>query len=374
MALLLTAFSCVDKRTISIKPQDSSINELYFEYWSEGKYKPAFGIASDIFRAGAKKMVRVVPPPGTDGKIIVTDSGDVHKTVSFDGSKAVEIPLGTYPDNRRNNTIGIVLVTTDKREILGTLHDIGNLNVTRALPVKFMCPYQLMNGSVSACIRPYGYSMYVTVYIDNPAEGLMRVKAVGACQEDKETHELGGTDRIVIRVRSNRVGDCNIRFDTRQDKVNGVWRIQKFHEINVNYYEPRYIPLGVPLLRKDGANWKIVATDTYDSYYVNGTYGGKLEEKQEVSVDSSDLVFVAWDKFGRVTWANSWYSGLMASLNYSHNYHEFKKDVMNILDEEERKSGLSYILEALDADSNLELADKILNSEEIRKKLEVIYE
>lgn len=302
LAILLSGCS---SSTMNINPTTADIHELFFQYKKADKYYSAIGHASTVINAGGKRALRVLIPKSATGQLLILDEGDNHINKTIDGQRWVDIELDPMPSNRQTSTVGLALATRNYGVITGRLYIIGNLNITDTMNVDFQCPYKMDNGSVASCTRPEGFNFYVTVNITNNQPGKMRVSPAGVCSHDTMYYDIPGKGTYHLKFTSLGKGYCNIRIDLRQDLVNDQWQIQQFKEINVNYYDPSYIPLTPPILSGTPGNWIITATENYKDTNINGISNGSLSKGKSIKVQTKSVTFIAWDQYGRLTWISS---------------------------------------------------------------------
>lgn len=298
--LLLLLLSCAHE--IYKKPHDAGIHTLYFEYWKDGQFHPVNGHVSDIFDGGSTRKLRVLIPKDASGILIVTDDGNELLDYTVSGQKWININLANMPYNTKTSTIGLSMVTTNYGTMSGRLYLIGNLAITDPLDVDYRCPYKKDNGAVGSCTRPNKFNFFITVKIKDNYLGKMRISSKGVCENENEFYNLDNSDDIFIKIKNSKKGYCNIRIDTRQKRLNGEWKIKKFKEININYFDGEYIPLSVPEISGGPGDWNIVLNDNYESYFLNGKrYNVKFYTNTIKSKDDK-IKLILWDKFGRMVY------------------------------------------------------------------------
>ena len=290
--------------TLSIKPIDAGIHTLYFEYWQDGKFHSVKGHASAIFDGGSERLIRVLIPKNAKGALLVTDDGDDLLNYVIDGEKWVEINLDEMPSNTNTNTVGLSMVTKNYGTMTGRLYLIGNLNINDPLKVDYRCPYKNDKGAVGSCSRPNGFNFFLTVKVIDDYAGKMRVVTNGVCENEQELYDLDGAGEIYIKINNFDIGYCNVRIDIRQQKEGDHWAIKKFKELNVNYFDSRYIFLGKPKITGRPGKWKIKANDHYKSYSLNGKRHriGCFRRNKTIKSKNDKIMLIVWDEFGRTSY------------------------------------------------------------------------
>lgn len=287
--------------SMTILPTKAGVHTLYFEYWENGKYNPVKGHASTILDGGSIRRLRVLVPRKAKGVLLVTDDGDELFNYPIEGEEWIDVDLSSMPYNTKTNTIGLSMATKNYDVMTGRLYLIGNLNVTEPLEVDYRCPYKKDNLAVGSCTRPNGFNFFLTVKVKEDYAGKMRVSTKGVCEKEKELYDLDGASEIFIKITNSNIGYCNIRIDTRQDRQGGEWVIKKFKEINVNYFDGKYVFLGIPEVTGQSGDWEIKATDKYKSYILNGRHRriGRFIRNHTIKSKDDRITLIVWDKFGR---------------------------------------------------------------------------
>jgi len=300
LLLVLVLVSCTS--TMSIKPIDAGYHTLFFEYLASGEYRAAKGVASAVVDGGEERKIRVLVPKGANGNLMVTDNGDDYFNVGLKGKSWVDLDLAAMPHSSKSYEVGLAMVTKNYGIMTGRLRLIGNLEVTAAADVDYRCPYKHDYGPTGACLRPAGYSFTITININEDLPGKMRVEAEGVCDGNQGYYDIGGAGSLDMTFTNDgTVGYCIIRVDTRQDKVGDVWRVSKFKEINVNYYDPDYVPLAEPDVERTTEGYTLTPADEYKAYYLNGKHKKTMGIRTKIKVEGDDLDLVIWDKYGRTS-------------------------------------------------------------------------
>jgi len=301
--LLLVLVGC-GSSSFNIKPIDAKSHELFFQYTKGSKTYSAKGLGSSYQDESVTK-VRVFIPYKGKGFLLVTKDGDEHDNIQVDDKKYIDISVPNY-DLRKSQVLGFSLVTKEYGNQTGRLYLLGNLRVTDEQQVTYECPYKVDNGLVGVCQRPGDFHFYISVHINESLTGKMRVVTEGTCSVDKELYDIEQGEYLIL-VTNDELGYCSVRVDTRLDynSETKTWGVEKAKQINVNYYDPNYIPLAKPTIEGKSKDWKIYPSEDFKSYYLNGTIKSKsalkkYKKRKYLPSKDLELLIVLWDSKGRV--------------------------------------------------------------------------
>lgn len=297
MTLLFLSCSSCQHSTFTKTPNDAGIHTLYFEYLKNNIFISSLGIDAEVLNGDDERLIRVLIPKGAKGHLVVLDDGNETLSFPINGEKNIDVHLEPMPYNTKTSTIGLALATQNYGVMSGRLYLIGNLNVTDSMKVKFECPYKTDRGPVATCIRPEKFNLFLTVDIEDDFVGKMKVSTKGECISDTSIIDVNGIETINVKILNAKIGYCNVRLDLRQNKVSGVWKINKFKEININYYDGEYIPITKPEITGEVGDRIIRLKEKYKSYYLNG---GFHKAKKKIKARGDIIHFIFWDKHGRV--------------------------------------------------------------------------
>jgi len=241
----------------NMSPTDAGIHGVYYSYYKKGKLHSSIGINGTKADIHEVDYVKIYIPRKAKGYLIVTEDGDTYRNIKINNRRFINVPVIGL-NGRKTKIIGFSLVTQNYGTSTGRLFLIGNLRVSDILKTEFSCPYKMDNGIISSCIRPSGFSFYITVFT-KPSPGALKVFSRGPCIPVQDYYELKGSDIIKIKLLNAGAGICSVSIETRQGPI------KKAKVININYYDSEYIPLGKPRITGKSYNYKIYAGDKIKS-------------------------------------------------------------------------------------------------------------
>jgi hypothetical protein len=298
--LVLAILSGCATNPVPFKPIEAQIPELRFSYAKDGNFKVAYGHAADHFKEGEPKIIKVkVNKKGGDCKLRLID-GDRDFTKDCTGLSEVVLDLGTHYEGEPD-VIGLSVSQENLGIQQGFLYTL--LRKERdALPVSFRCPYNETVSDLAVCTRPasYAFKVKITVEENLPGELLETLWCNDGTSFDKVLPITGAEEKwLEFTVRSPTF--CVLGLGLRQDKrPDGTHRILKGKTIFLRFYNPMYIPLGVPELGSVAGVRSVCAAEDYNAHTIYGKDGGRINKGACVDAPKS-FEFLAWDSYGRFT-------------------------------------------------------------------------
>lgn len=285
---------------VPLKPIEAMIPELRFSYSKDGGFKNAYGHAADHFKEGDPKIIKIkVNKKGGNCKLRYID-GDQDFTKDCTGLSEIVLDMGSHYAGQPD-VIGMSI----SQEYLGIQQ--GFLyNLLRkerdSLPVEFNCPYDDATSDLAVCTRPatYAFKIKITIEENLPGDLLQTLSCNDGTAFDKVL-PISGTEEKWLEFTVRTPTFCSLGLGLRQDKrPDGTHRILKGKTIFLRFYNPSYIPLGVPELGSVGGVRSVCATADYAAHTIYEKDGGRLNAGACVSAPSS-FEFLAWDSYGRFT-------------------------------------------------------------------------
>lgn len=283
--------SCVSPDYRPMPPIEAGIPELPFSYLSNGIWRETYGHGSARFSEGDTKKFKIDLFSDEGDCILRVINGDVDTAINCSNKKEIELDLGKYKKSEPE-VLSFVVTYQNLGSQVGYFYP--SLAKERpTLDVSYICPYQAQNGGFSVCTRPATYRFLYRLNFNDPVSGkfIHRRQCVGQPLEETIFESSGPFERE-FELNSPVPTYCVIGI--------GEKNTGKSHVIHVRFYDPKYIPLLPPYVKKTASASKVCANDKYDALSINKTYQTKLNKDECTSaVFYSPLLIFAWDKFGR---------------------------------------------------------------------------
>jgi hypothetical protein len=292
--LLLFLISCSSNQ-LSMKPIDAGILEMPFHYLKDGKYVQAFGHEAASFSSGDKKVFRFKVHKRTGECQFNYNDGEDHFTKDCSQEKEIVLDLGEY-NNQTPSAIRFSIASEKLGIQTGRFYPTIKRKLT-SLPVRFKCPYQKTNKDVSICTRPASFDFRIKVIIEQDQKGeLLYTYKCNNSAMVSEKLAIDGKGSVSLSMVSMKKDYCKIGMALKQDR-------DKFrHTINVKFYNPKYIPLPTPIIKKVSSGYKICAPESYKAYTVNGLERGKWYHSKCKKIGAENVEVFVWDNLGRFSW------------------------------------------------------------------------
>lgn len=302
---------CSSTKAVSMKPVDARIPELRFWYEKNGQMKDVYGSGGDYFNAGDAKQFKVkLHKNGGNCQLTYTD-GDSNFTKDCRGMSTYTLDLGTYYVNHPS-VVGISVAMEKLGIQQGYFYPQVNPSPFPELPVSYKCPQQESTDGISVCTRPATYQFNFTVSVKENFPGLLQYarKCVSDATETVDVFTINGAGDVPLTFNSSLAQYCTISVALKQNpQPDGSYAIKKKNVIHLNFYNPQYIPLPIPVINKVANGWQVCGAEEYDATSLNLVDGGGIGSGKCKTVNASSMEALAWDDIGRFSWNTSDASG-----------------------------------------------------------------
>lgn len=311
--------SCVTGKVASMTPLQARIPEMKFWYWKDGGYVPAYGHVADYFEAGAPKKFKIQLYNSGKCEARIID-GDTDLTRNCNGLSQLEFDLGSYGISQPS-----VLGISVAQEKLGIQQAYLYPRLgppINPLEVDFRCPYQASNQNLSVCSRPAGYNFHFTAKVNTTGVGqlLYTYQCVGGSLYS-EIRAITGVQAESFDLKVDGPAYCEVGLALRQNKLPVGWSNIQSRNVYLRFYDPAYIPLGVPSYTVGNSHILACAGDDYNAWTLNGQEKGSMNAGKCKKVNGPSLEVAAWDGLGRFSWINYPQNALRGSIGG--NYFDF---------------------------------------------------
>lgn len=298
ISILTTLFilGCGSTPPVSMSPDKAKVPELEFYYFKGGDWIRVHGHGGSKFQPGESRKFRIkLHKKMGDCQINYVD-GDEHFTRDCKGHSSYELDLGQYYNSTPSITSFSVASEAVGIQVGHFYAAIGLQGM--ALPISIKCPEQSTHNNVSTCSRPATYKMKVmAINPDNEAGKIhFEYKCLNKDKVVKIDEDILGEEYKEYTINSDIPTYCVAGLAL---KINTTKLYS--HLVHIRFYDPKYIPLPAPTIKKDSKGYLACAKGNYKLYSVNGNdkgsgiFSGKCERVEEKPVD-----IIVWDEIGRV--------------------------------------------------------------------------